>query len=87
MKKLAIAVTISALGVAFGTTASAEKPSCSWGQLTSSAIAGGFPQGAHSSDPGGDGKGGADQPRAGLANVVSQGDLNATCELIGSLLP
>lgn len=29
----------------------------------------------------------ADEPRAGLANVVGDGDLNATCELIESLLP
>ena len=56
--------------------------------LTKSAIAAGFPQGSHSSDPSGDGHGPgtADEPRVGLANVVAQGDLNATCELIDSLL-
>ncbi len=79
-------------GALFFTTlgASADaKPSCNWGELTAAAIADGFPQGAHSSDPSGDGHGPgtADEPRAGLANVVNQGDLNATCELIDSLLP
>ena len=72
-----------------GATASAAPPECNWGELTSGAIAGGFPQGPHSSDPSGDGHGPgtADEPRAGLGNVVSRGDLEATCELIGSLLP
>ena len=61
---------------------------CNWGTLTMEAIKGGFPQGPHSSDPSGDGKGrgDSDQPRSGLANVVNQGDLQATCELIESLL-
>lgn len=60
-----------------------------WGKLTSGAIADGFPQGQHSSDPSGDahGPGTADEPRAGLANVVEQGNLGATVELIESLLP
>ena len=77
-------------GSAFvGGSAAAEPPSCNWGQLTAGAIASGFPQGAHSSDPSGDGHGPgtADEPRVGLANVVNGGDLNATCELIDSLLP
>ena len=90
MKKLIIAagitaaVTIPAMG-----SVSAERPSCNWGQLTAGAIAEGFLQGPHSSDPSGDGHGPgtADEPRAGLANVVGDGDLNATCELIESLLP
>jgi hypothetical protein len=69
--------------------ASAESPSCNWGELTSGAVQAGFPQGPHSSDPSGDGHGTgtADEPRAGLGNVVSLGDLNATCELISSSLP
>lgn len=67
---------------------SANPPTCNWGQLTADAVADGFPQGPHSSDPSGDGHGPdtADEPRAGLANVVERGDLNATCELIDSLL-
>jgi hypothetical protein len=58
--------------------------SCNWGQLTMEAIGNGFPQGPHSSDPSGDGHGPgtADEPRAGLANVVNQGDLQALCEFI-----
>jgi hypothetical protein len=70
-------------------SATAGPPTCNWGGLTSAAIAGGFPQGEHSSDPSGDGHGPgtADEPRVGLANVVEQGNLNATCELIDSLLP
>jgi len=62
-------------------------PDCNWGELTSEAIAGGFDQGGHSSDPSGDGHGPGtlDEPRVGLANVVDQGDLHATCELIESL--
>ena len=70
-------------------TATAESPSCNWGQLRAGTIAAGFAQGAHSSDPSGDGHGPgtADEPRAGLANLVAKGDLNATCELKDSLLP
>ena len=70
-------------------TASAGKPSCNWGQLTAGAIANGFPQGAHASDPSDDGHGPgtADEPRVGLANVAGQGDLNATCEAIAAMLP
>ena len=61
---------------------------CNWGKLTMEAIAGGFPQGPHSSDPSGDGHGPgtADEPRKGLANVVNRGDLQATCEFIESQL-
>ena len=52
------------------------------------AIGNGFGQGPHSSDPSGDGHGPgtADEPRAGLANVVEMGNLQATCELIEGLL-
>ena len=59
---------------------------CSWGELTMTAIKAGFPQGAHSSDPSGDGKGkgDSDQPRKGLGNVVERGNLQATCEFIAS---
>ena len=59
-----------------------------WGELTSGAIKNGFKQGPHASDPSGDGHGPgtADEPRAGLANVVNKGDMAATTELIDSLL-
>lgn len=93
MKKRVLTVLAVAglvgVSVGVGSTASAEPPECNWGELTSGAIADGFPQGPHSADPSGDGHGPGtvDEPRAGLGNVVSQGDLEATCELIGSLLP
>jgi len=85
----AIAAGLAGLMVGVGDTASAAPKSCNWGQLTSGAVADGFPQGPHSSDPSGDGHGPgtADEPRVGLANVVERGNLNATCELISSLLP
>lgn len=62
---------------------------CNWGTLTMEAIKDlNFEQGKHSSDPSGDGHGPgtADEPRAGLANVVEQGNLEYTCELIERLL-
>ncbi len=98
MRKRAIA-TAAAIGVggailAVGGTASADKPECNWGTLTAGAIASGFPQGAHSSDPSGDGHGPGtlDEPRAGLANVSyalfggERGDLQTTCVFIDGLL-
>ncbi len=66
-----------------------DNPDCNWGGLTArSIVEGGHDQGGHSSDPSGDGKGAGDndQPRAGLGNVVEKGNLQATCELIESLL-
>jgi hypothetical protein len=70
------------------TPAAADPPDCNWGRLTAGAIADGFPQGPHSSDPSGDGHGPGtlDEPRAGLANVVEKGNLEATCELIEEAL-
>jgi hypothetical protein len=46
-----------------------------WGEATKNSIAGGFDQGGHSSDPSGDGHGPgtADEPRAGLPNVMPLG--------------
>jgi hypothetical protein len=87
MRKLAAIVgTVAVIGL--GTVGSAEaKPSCNWGELTSDAVTSGFPQGPHASDPSGDGPAGVDQPRAGLGNVVEQGNLNATCEAIAAALP
>ena len=73
-KKIAAGLGAGALvlsGVAMAAPAQAT-PSCNWGQLTSSAIAGGFDQGEHASSYAG-------SPRVGLANVVNQGDLAATC--------
>ena len=92
--KLAIRLTAvaGAAGLAFAIAAPAQAEGhaepCNWGKLTAMAIAEGFPQGPHSSDPSSDGHGPgtADEPRAGLANVVEQGNLKATCELISSLL-
>ena len=59
-----------------------------WGELTSREIAEGFEQGPHSRDPSGDGHGPgtADEPRAGLPNIVEQGNMAATTQLIDSLL-
>lgn len=69
--------------------AAAERPACNWGRLTAAAVTSGFDQGPHASDPSGDGHGPgtADEPRAGLGNVVEQGNLTATCELISGLMP
>jgi len=76
MKKLLIAAGITAVCTipAMG-SASAEKPSCNWGELTADAIADGFDQGGHSSSFAG-------VRRAGLANVLERGNLNALCEFI-----
>ena len=51
-------------------------------------IQGGFAQGPHASDPSGDGfgPGTADEPRAGLANVVERGNLQLLCQLIEELM-
>ncbi|GGO77263.1 hypothetical protein GCM10011348_06380 [Marinobacterium nitratireducens] len=62
---------------------------CNWGTLTMESILDlDFDQGGHSSDPSGDGHGPgtADEPRAGLANVLERGNLQATCEFIESML-
>jgi hypothetical protein len=89
-RRLVVLAVIASLALMMSVTpAAADPPSCNWGTLTADAIAGGFPQGPHSSDPSGDGHGPgtADEPRVGLANVVERGNLHATCELISSLLP
>ena len=79
MKKIAAGLGAGALVLAGAVAPAQAAPSCNWGELTSVAIAGGFEQGPHSSSFAG-------SPRLGLANVVNQGDLNATCELIKSTL-
>ena len=65
-------------------TVSAVSVECNWGRLTMEAVLDGFPQGPHASDPSGDGfgPGTLDEPRAGLANVIEQGNLQALCELV-----
>ncbi len=86
MRKVVYLFGAAALSLGLAASpASAAKPDCSWGELTSASIADGFDQGGHSADPSGDGNGPED--RVGLANVVERGNLEATCELIDSLLP
>jgi hypothetical protein len=81
MKKI-IVTTALAAGLVFASVGSASalipedeapgsSPDCVWGELTADAIAAGFQQGQHSSS--------FDTPRVGLANVIQQGDLYATC--------
>jgi len=95
-KRLIVAAVAIGLGGAtiVAAPAAAGAPDCNWGKLTAGAIAEGFPQGAHSSDPSGDGHGPGtiDEPRAGLANVSyalfggERGDLQTTCVFIDSQL-
>jgi hypothetical protein len=78
MKRILVLATATAatVGLTAG-TASAEKPECNWGRLTAESIAGGFDQGAHASSFAG-------TRRAGLANVVERGNLDALCQFIAS---
>ena len=88
-KKNLTLAAILALGISSTAQAHEHRDSaCNWGLLTMAAIMDGFPQGDHASDPSGDGKGkdDSDQPRAGLGNVVEQGNLQATCEFIRDAL-
>jgi hypothetical protein len=90
MKKVAFIVLVLVMMLVMAVPAFADPPECNWGTLTSESIAAGLvEQGPHASDPSGDGHGPgtADEPRMGLANVVERGNLEATCELIESLLP
>jgi hypothetical protein len=89
--RLALAAAAATITLSVSIPAAAAQqgpPSCNWGRLTAGAAAAGFDQGGHASDPSGDGHGPgtADEPRSGLANVVERGDLDATCQLIASLL-
>ncbi len=93
--KVCIPVLFVGLATMSTTSALATTPvnsvavQCNWGKLTMEAIQEeDFEQGEHSSDPTGDGQGPgtADEPRAGLANVIEQGNLEATCEFIESML-
>lgn len=75
-KKIALAAAAGlGLAVLAAPAAQAAPPTCNWGQVTSDAIAGGFEQGPHASSFAG-------TKRSGLANVVEQGNLNATCEAL-----
>ena len=69
------AVLASAAFADSGKTPPAQNPAGNWGQVTSTAIAGGFDQGTHASSFAG-------APRTGLANVVNQGDLSSTITLV-----
>lgn len=71
--------------------AHAEPPSnCdNFGQLTQwSILENDHDQGAHSSDPTGDGQGPGtgDEPRSGLANIVETGNISASLALLVFLL-
>lgn len=86
LRKTALGMVVTT-GVAIGglaAPAAADPPECNWGQATADAIANGFDQGGHASDPTGDGHGPGtvDEPRVGLANVVERGNLEATCTFI-----
>lgn len=86
-KRMIIGAVAGLAGATFmvtGTVA-AEQPECNWGKLTAYAIHElDFDQGGHSADPSGDGNGPED--RVGLPNVITKGDLDATCDLIADLL-
>ena len=81
-----VAMFFASSAVLAGTTEPPGQMDNSWGDLTSEAIAGGFDQGAHASDPSGDGKG--KETRVGLGNAggggVGSGDLSKTIDLIES---
>ncbi|WP_298563100.1 hypothetical protein [uncultured Aliiroseovarius sp.] len=84
IKTAAIAASISILSVAghAQTDPVGQYDGISMGDLTSQAIDDGFDQGAHASDPSGDGLGQED--RSGLANVIDQGNLGATVGLLAN---
>ncbi len=84
-----LALMISTVSFAQDAEPTSVSVQCNWGTFTMTSIADGFPQGPHAADPSGDGKPGqgnddADQPRVGLANVITQGNLQATCDFISS---
>ncbi len=70
---LALAPAI-ALADNHGKTPPGQREAGSLGEITREAIKDGFDQGAHASQQA--------TPRAGLANVVEQGDLSATLDVI-----
>lgn len=87
MRLLVLTVAFTGLaGAAFAVDNRGQHNGTSLGDLTKAAIAGGFDQGSHASDPSGDGngRGDADQPRVGLPNLFDRGDLSATIEFLES---
>lgn len=95
ISKVCIPVLFAGLATLFASFAYAVPPiqsmtiECNWGTLTMETIKEkDFDQGGHSADPSGDGHGPGtvDEPRKGLANVVEQGNLQYTCQLIEELL-
>lgn len=86
MKKKVFLVLVLIMMLAMAAPVAADAPDCNWGQLTSEEISEGFDQGPHASDPSGDGYGryDADHRRVGVANVVEDGNLEATCIFIDS---
>lgn len=92
LKPAAMAALLISSGAAFaaGHKEAPGQKENNWGELTSGAIQGGFDQGAHASDPSGDGHGPgtADEPRAGLANATgARGNMGATIDFIEGALP
>jgi hypothetical protein len=73
VSSLALAPAIGSAGN-HGKTPPGQREGGSLGELTREAIEDGFDQGEHASQQ--------DNPRAGLANVVEQGDLSQTLDLI-----
>lgn len=73
-------------GAAFAQDNNGIDDGTSLGDVTRDALRSGFDQGAHASDPSGngvgDGKDPLDSPRVGLANVATRGDLSATIDII-----
>ena len=96
MKRILLAVGL----ICLPTIAFAQSPmknldlgavQCNWGVLSMQAIIDlDFDTGFHSADPDNDGIGRDDpdrnDPRVGLPNLLGQGDLVATCELVGCML-
>ena len=61
------------------TDSAGNEVKCNWGKLTSTTIVeDGFDQGGHAS--------GQLTPRAGLANVIERGNMQALCEFIQAAL-
>jgi hypothetical protein len=90
MRNLPVKMVI-ALALLTGTAnAAPPSPSDNLGALTKYAIQElvSWDQGEHSSDPSDDGHGPGtvDEPRVGLANIVEQGNLQLTVDLIAFLL-
>ena len=81
-----VCVVALSSSVAFAQDTRGIDDGTSLGDVTMDAILSGFDQGAHASDPSGNGVGGGqdpvDNPRVGLPNLAGQGDLSATIDII-----